>query len=55
MSLTLQEEAILEILFTRLVRPPIRPEEDFIEVRMTNLEFLDEDIEQREPTIVMTE
>ena len=47
------EEALLETLIIRPPsRPPIRPEEDFIEVRITNLDFLSKDIESNE-TIVL--
>ena len=49
----MNKKAILETLF---IRPPsgprIRPEEDFIEVRITNLDFLSKDIEANE-TIVL--
>ena len=45
MSFMKLEEAILEILFSRPPSgPQVRIEEDFIEVRMTNLDFMDEEI-----------
>jgi hypothetical protein len=48
MSFAKCEEAILEILFTRPPSgPQIRPEEDFIEVRMDNLDFLEDEILSR--------
>ena len=47
------EEALLETLIIRPPsRPPIRPEKDFIEVKMTNLDYLSEVIEEDEPMIV---
>ena len=47
-SLVRFEEAILEILFSRPPSgPPIRPEEDFLEVSMNNLNFLEEEINSR--------
>ena len=44
------EEAILEILFTRPVGPLKRSIEDFITVRMTNLDM--PEIQDHDPTIV---
>jgi hypothetical protein len=42
------EEAILKILETRPVGPPISIEEDFLEVRMNSLDM--PDIQDHEPT-----
>ncbi len=43
-------------MFSRpLSRPPIRPEEDFIDVRMTNLDFMDDEIKERGTEIVPVE
>ncbi len=49
------DEAILEILFRKPAGPPIRIEEDFIEVSMDNLDFMSEDIGYHEPSIVVEE
>jgi len=51
--LFLWDEAILEILFRRPTGPHIRIEEDFIEVKMENLDFMSESIEEeREQSFV---
>jgi hypothetical protein len=43
------------MFFKRPAGPPMMSVADFITVNMTTLSFLEEDIEQREPTIVVEE
>jgi hypothetical protein len=53
MSFGMYEEAILEVLLIRTPSgPPIRIEEIFLDVSMNDLDFLEEEIQNHEPTVV---
>jgi hypothetical protein len=53
MSFGVYEEAILKVLLTKTPSgPTIRPEEIFFDIWMNDLNFLDEYIQNHEPTFV---